>query len=554
MAPHRLGGSAGGRDRRRRLLAGVVLVAGVTLVGIGWVGPRLAERPSFDTAFFATPTPDPSASSSPSASATAASTPFGPTPLPTLTRPEGVVIDGRVAVWTTGFRLLDLATGFVTDPVAMFPGQDAVVPMPGGEGWLCVCMVDTTDGASGLIRDVDVVRIDRNGREASRTKAGSLGPAPPGGQVTIQTDVDIAPDRRSAVLTVGVPSATEWTYSITTVDLVDPSLGPLLELGRQTIPQRPTPSASPEPGIGDPSFDPPAWVSGPYVRRSPDGASAFAWASLQPATQDTFIPPIPVGWRVQLPPGAALAASAVAALPDLLTYCGSVGWLTADTFVATCANSGDGAQIPVWSVQLIARDGTTRRKVDIPSTTNWYAEPLFDAANQVIWLWDMAGPTLVRIDARTSEVTARTYDPRADRTTGDAPRPGVRPAWAPRNSALGFSPRQLVGAPDGSRIYALASSNVMDGSVQAQPSLGVLVFDPATMAMVDHWGPAANEVALEPILGGKAIAVAANPSFDASGRPVPWEGSLTIRDAVDGRILERFGRLGADSLPYVIGE
>jgi hypothetical protein len=229
--------------------------------------------------------------------------------------------------------------------------------------------------------------------------------------------------------------------------------------------------------------------------------------------------------------------------------------MTADTFVSTCANFGDGSQGPAWSIELIGADGTVRRKGPLPPTTNWYSEPLFDTANGLIWLWDPVGPTLVRLDARTLEVTAQTYDPRAERTTGGPARPGALPTWAPRAMGLGFfSPRQLVGSPDGSRLYALGMARDITGSNQTPASLGVFVIDPSTMAMLAHWAPAASEVALEPILGGRAIAVAANPSFDASGASVPWDGSLTIRDAVDGRILERFGRLGADTIPFLIGE
>src|SRR5205814_7900977 len=89
VTPQRLGGhDVRGGSRRRRVGLAVVSAAAAAIFTIGWLGPRLNDRPSFDTAFFATPTPT---SSAPSPTPTPTFVPIGPiggTPPPPLTRPE----------------------------------------------------------------------------------------------------------------------------------------------------------------------------------------------------------------------------------------------------------------------------------------------------------------------------------------------------------------------------------------------------------------------------------------------------------------------------------
>ncbi|HEV7810452.1 MAG TPA: hypothetical protein VGO64_07625, partial [Candidatus Limnocylindrales bacterium] len=103
----------------------------------------------------------------------------------------------------------------------------------------------------------------------------------------------------------------------------------------------------------------------------------------------------------------------------------------------------------------------------------------------------------------------------------------------------------------GSRLYAIGYSPNQGNAMQ--PSLGVFVFDPQTLALLDRWDPAALYVTLRPVLGGRAIAVSGMASVDASGHEAPWEGSVTLHDATDGRILERFGQLGQGVQPFLIG-
>ncbi len=551
VVPHRLGGGAG-RDRRRRLLAAIVLLVGAALVAVGFIGPRLANRPNFDVAFFATPTPEATPSPSPSPTRAGFETPIVPTPLPPLTKPPGVTIDGRIGVATDSFHVLDLATGIVVPSVALEPGRDVMIPGPGGDDWICVCMNDRYDTGS-MTRDVQVVRVDRDGREQSRTVVAALGPS-----VTVdqgpQTAVDIAADGRSALLAVAMPSPTGWSYSVASIDLVRPSLGPWLALGSQQLPPMPSPTPTPFGGGSGPS----SFVFGPFVSRSPSGSEAFVWGTLEIPTADGSGPTEAAGWRVAIDGGDPTTPTVAPGLGDLPPFCGAMRWLGPASFVAACSaipgDAGNGAQIARWNISVLGPDGALRRRIDVPDTSAYYTDPLMDTANEAVWLWDSTALTLVRIDTRSGAVDTKTYDPLAEEAAGDAPIGGVTPQWVPVAGGLSFfSLPQLVGAPDGSRLYALGFSPNAQGNLPMQPSLGVFVFDPQTLAMVDRWDPAALYVALRPVLGGRAIAATGMASVNAAGETVPWEGSLTIHDAADGRILERFGQLGEGGQAIVVG-
>ncbi|HEV7810800.1 MAG TPA: hypothetical protein VGO64_09375, partial [Candidatus Limnocylindrales bacterium] len=453
VVPHRLGGG-GGRDRRRRLVAAIVLLIAGVLIAVAFIGPRLADRPNFDVAFFATPTPRSTPTPSPSSTSAGFATPLVPTPLPALTKPQGVTIDGRIAVWTDSFRLLDLATGIVVPSLGLEPGRDVMTAAPGGDGWICVCMEDHL-GAPTTLRDVLVVRVDRDGREQSRTLIGTLGPGSTSDQGP-QTSVDVAADGRSALLAVGIPSASAWVYSIATIDLIRPSLGPMLALGSQQLP--PTPSPTPTPLEGG---SPGAYIYGPFVSRSPSGGEAFVWSTLQIPTADGTGATTTIGWRVAIDGGKATTPTDAPGLTDLPPYCGAMRWLAPASFVAVCSvlpgpTTSDGSQVARWNLAVFGPDGVLRRRIDLPDTSGYYSDPLMDSANEAVWLWDPMALTLVRIDTRSGTVGKETYDPLAEAAPGSAAFGGTTPEWAPpATGSPFFSLPQLVGAPDGRRLYAL---------------------------------------------------------------------------------------------------
>src|SRR4051812_7223461 len=167
VAPRRIGEPPNRRRRIPRPGAAAVGVIAVALIAIGVIGPRLTDRPSFDTAFFATPTPDPSRTADP----TPTDTPFGtpaPTTLPEISRPTDSTLNGHLLYETTRLESIDLANGTVTDGPDVQLGQDALLPARDGGGWICVCFEDNDDFTATDVthkRTVILRRIDLSGRE-----------------------------------------------------------------------------------------------------------------------------------------------------------------------------------------------------------------------------------------------------------------------------------------------------------------------------------------------------------------------------------------------------
>ena len=84
-----------------------------------------------------------------------------------------------------------------------------------------------------------------------------------------------------------------------------------------------------------------------------------------------------------------------------------------------------------------------------------------------------------------------------------------------------------------------------------QASQGVFVIDRATLGVVQHWAPTANDATVAVLADGR-VAVIGQPGLNAAGDEVPWEGSITLHDGVDGRILTRYGRVSVDMPPVVV--
>jgi len=555
VAPVRIGGSSPRGPRRgRRIGVLVVLGASLAIVAAAVIGPRLEQRPNFDVSFFATPVPD--ATPTPTPTPTPFGTP-GPTPLPAVARATDRTIAGRIGIWTDAFRVLDLeSSGTLPPGAAAVPGQDAVVPAPDGDGWICVCMMDRQPYPNSE-RDVQVVRISAAGQELSRGTAVTLhGVVDPNGSSGIQTDVELAADGRSGLLAIGTRSDTGWDFSIAKLDLVEGTVGKPTRLGRQALPlpgASNAPTASPLPGATPTTVY--TDVYGPVVRLSPDGQLAFAWTTMQQYTENEQLSMTTFGWRVQVEGSGIAAVDPTPALAGIPPYCNGIGFIREDRFVSACpVYDANATGTPPWRVIELDRGGTVVAQKDVATTQNWFSEPLFDRANGVIWLWDPTGQDLTRVDTTTLATVSKHYDHLVDQAPGVAPLPGGPPAWIRPVSSVGrYSQTEMTGAPDGSRIYAIGYGQQQGDRSQGPPSYGIFVIDPKTLALVGRWKPATEYVSVQPILGGSAVAVVGAPGADANGDPAPWEASVTILDVADGRILVRFGRLGEGYYPYIVG-
>jgi len=548
IAPRAIGGGRAGRARRRRISVLVVLAVAAGLVGLAGLGPRLAERPSFNPAFFATGTPGPSMSVAASPTPTRYPLAYS-TPLPAITRNDDGRLTGRFGLFGDQFRIIDLASGTTTEPVGAYPGSDLLVRAPSGDGYVCVCMLDEGDD-TGTVRHVQFVRISSDGAETSRTTLMTLGRTEPDRPYRqLQSDVDLLPDGRRGLIAFVVQGAAGWRYEVASIDLVAGRMGPLVTLGIQRRPPlapgaTPTPTPDPAQGRGDDYG-----VSGPSLRIDPAGDRAVVWGSLQAQSGD--VPPLmePVAWVVPLDanaePGTPTAADA---LGDIGVYCGSVGFLGPGRLIAVCPiypTDGSSTDTPPWWFYEFDRDGKLVRKARIPDLVSGGWEVVVDAANEVGWTWDQANMRLSRIDLRTLQVSSATYPPEAEAQAGGASFGGVAPSWIRLASATARSfGQQLVGSPSGDRMY-LVAVRPSGGSDQGQPpSLGILVVDPRTLALVAHWDPDAWYVSAQLTPDGSSLVAAGAPSFDASGAEAPWDASLTFHDVRDGRIELRLGQLG----------
>lgn len=559
VAPVRVDGGEGGwRRRRRRIATWLVLAVTVAIVAIGVVGPRLQERPSLDLSFLATPTPR--ESPSPTVRSFPAPT---TTPLPEFLRGAGPIPPGTIAVQTEMFRLLEPASGTVTDgPVVQF-GMDAVVRSPTGSGWRCICSSTASiDGVPNRI--LQILEIDRSGRPADPTELAVLGPidSAEGRPPAIGAGVDVTADGRVAIVALTERQTDDsFRFSAAGLSLVDLRLSPFEAVGSAASPARSPagPSTAPSPGPGEPGrpFSE-VYVDGPHVRIAPDGGVAFVWATLQRETSEGEASVSTVAWRLDLRPDGSVASVAdaptVAAMPP---YCGYAGFATADRFAWICSvEAGTASDQPGWALQLIGPDGQAAGRVPIVGTWPRYlGEPLFDRANGAVYLWDPIGLALFRVDLQRMTSERVVFDPAAELTTGVAPGGGTaRPDWHDADSPLSaFGYGEIAGAADGSRLYLLGLEEGVITGGQSQASRGIFVVDRATLALVDRWAPAANYQMLAMALDDRAVAASSFAGSAADGRPAPWQNALTLHDPVDGRVIAQFGRLG-DGLPPLVLE
>jgi hypothetical protein len=559
VTPQRLGGDRGGLgggSRRRRLGLVLVVASAAAIFTIAWLGPRLNDRPSFDTAFFATPVP--SATVSPSASPTVR--PIGSptaTPLPSITRPEGLARIGKVAIITDGLRVLDLATGDITaGPQTQF-GRDAIFRTPGGDGWTCICFTDgfSSDGSNLTI---EVVGTLPSGAPGDSTELAEMPNTiqDENGQPSVTSDIDTFDGNRHGLLALAIRKDTSWQFTVSPLDINGRKLGAPVELGKASAPV-PVPSAgataAPSP-VG--RID--VYVDGPHLRISPDGRVAFVWANLQRSDQEGNSVNGVHAWRIALNPDGSVDTVADApALRDAPIFCPWIGFAAADRLAWLCPDfsfMGTGGFDGTWAFGAIDLDGRPTASTKVPlNQDHFFGPPLFDRANGQLYAWDSTGLTITRIDVHSGAVAKTTYDPLQQETVGFAPGGGSAPVdWHDADSAMklnGYG--AIAGSPEGDRLYAVAFGPQGSSDPVSQPSRGIFVIDPSTLALVDRWAPAANYFAVAALPNG-LVAASGMPGVQADGSFAPWQGSITIHEAPDGQILERFGQLGEGSAPFVL--
>jgi hypothetical protein len=548
---------SGGGSRRsgpRRIGVAIVLLASVALVVVGFVGPRLSGAPNFDLGYFATPTPRATPSPSPTPTRPGA-TPVV-TPLPKLTRPDDVPpLDGSLILAGDAIQRLDLATAEITRLQPMTLWQDAVIM--DSEGRItCICIQDGFNDR-GATRTVRLARVTGDATVSSVLATFEIPIDTTLQQPNPIFDVVVDRARRSGTLAVATRTPTDWRISIRGFDVRTGDSGPEVPIGRIALPANPAASPSPSPTPGaEPAYDE-TYLDGPHIRLSPDGRTAFVWAVGQHYSEFTEPVYSRGAWRIRFDADGAIEdVAAIPALTELPEYCGGMSFVGPARFGALCARAipNDPSGAATWSLEVIDSDGRSVRTISVPAPGDYgWGEPLVDAANGRMYLWDPVKLAIVRIDIETGATATTTFDSHATSAAGVTSWAGGRdPEWRDADSAMQQSMfEQIAGDPDGTRLFTVGIEPQQMSDVYSQKSLGVFVIDPATLALLQHWQPVANDTLVVP-LGGGRVAVGATPGLNAQGDQVPWGGSLTVRSAADGRILARYGGVSVDNPPLVI--
>ncbi|HET7702406.1 MAG TPA: hypothetical protein VFK35_03335 [Candidatus Limnocylindrales bacterium] len=559
VAPSRVDGSGGGwRGPRRRLTTWMVLAAAAAVIVVAVLGPRLQQRPNLDLSFLATPTPTPRPSATPTLRPGA--TPRA-TPLPALTRGDGPVPPGTIAILTERVQILDPTVGTVLDGLPLTIGQAAIVRATEGTGWTCVCLTnEVIDRSYSLL--LRIVDLDENGEQSGIADPLVLGPADtPDGPASIGTGIDVTDDAMRAIVVLATRQTDDaFLFSAAGLSLVERPLPSFREIARAAGPPepptpRPTTGLSPEPGALD-LLSSLVYVDGPYVRIAPDGSVAFAWARLRRPAAEGPEPTTTVAWRIALGPDAS--PTDIVELPELAAMapdCDYAGFVTADRFGWLCPIPDATESWNAWALQLFDLDGGDAGRIAAPEAGSGYlGEPLMDRANGAVYAWDPTRLVLLRFDVARMSVEQVKFDPAAEVSTGVAPGGGTnRPDWHDAGSInYPFGYGEIAAAADGSRMYLVGFREDMVPDAQAQASLGIFVVDRATLALVDRWAPTANYQMLSMVLDDRAVAASSFAGAAPDGRSVPWESSLTLHDPADGRVVVQFGRLGFNVPPIVI--
>ncbi len=559
VTPQRIGGDAGRPARRgrwtRRIGVALVAIAGLAIVAVGWFGPRIDQRPSLDTSFFATPVP----LSTPSPRSTPSSTGIpGPTDLPRLTRPAGSTISGTlIYLDEAAMRGVDLTSGAAIEGPPTGMGRDAVIADPNDSGWTCVCFADGLVDGYALV-DVRLVQIGSDLATLGSTPIGHLvGPRPSAdGSQVISTDVDLSDDHRHGVLAWATRGTAGWKVTIEPLDVVGGNTGAAVELGT-VAPPVPGPSVAPSAAaLIDPAFVQDQYFDGPHVRVDPTGRVAFVWGTIQESRADGGTDLRAVAWRVALAAdgsvGEARNAPELAATQPL---CGTVGFAAADRLAWLCPHFPDATSAEVtWTVGGLDLEGRSIGEMRLADYTSCcFTDPIFDTANGVIYLWAATDLVAARIDIHrlTGEVVR--FDPAAQAAPGGPAEGGtLPPVWRMPGSVSGrYGAGQIAGSADGSAIYALGFAPQVTSDRGMPPSLGVFVIDRSTLALLRRWAPAADYTGIAVLRDGLVYA-SGSPSVNFSGQTTPVQASVTIHRPADGAILLRVGQLGTSLPPLVI--
>jgi len=262
------------------------------------------------------------------------------------------------------------------------------------------------------------------------------------------------------------------------------------------------------------------------------------------------------GWRVRLAADGSIEdVGPFVDFNEVPLYCPWVVFVGNDRLATICSEQdpSNASSSAGWVARLFDLDGRLTGTIVLPSSGEYgYVEPLVDVAHGRVFLWDQIGLQVVRLDVTDGSILTSTFDPAASGSGAAPAAGGSRPWWHDAESALQQSPyTMLAGSLDGGRLFATGFQPRGDSDFYGERSLGVFVVDAASLALLQHWAPVANDSSLTVLSDGR-IAVSGQPGMNATGDQAPWQGSVTIRDIADGSVVARYGRISPDMPPFVI--
>jgi hypothetical protein len=527
----------------------VVLLVGIAIPAIAFVGPRIEWRPGGDLSFLR-PTPGPSPTPTPRPSPRP--TRPMPSPPPVLTIGEAP-LPGALPIDVSGIRLIDPSTGDLTGDGSIHADNDAIVKAPDGVGWWCVCFIR----GQALNResvDIEVRHLDGDavGTRTFPIRTIDSVAEPPSQDYWTRIDVEFMPDGKSAYVALGVRQGWQWSIQLEAIDLAEG-----LSLGRIDMPPMPVPKPTKEEAAQ--GYE--SWLAGPLIRLSPDGRRLIVTTWMEkyvsvgtPPPPSTSVSLVDVsGTDEAAASGPFGAVTPVAGdLAVAMPACGWLQWLSEDSLIGACWHQMQTAGVAAMEVTTFALDGARVASFDYsPDQRRWVSEPVVDRSNRVVYFWSPIGHYLDAVEIDTGRSVRVSVDP-------DVANPGPlsrdpaawkRPSWASfMSDYVPWSSPTLLAEPTGPRLFAVGLRED-DGSGYGRNgfgSTGIWVFDTSTLELPDHWPAAAAYSGIGLSRDGRWILAVGQPGTDADGNPASWPSTVSIHDARDGHLALRVGDLGTE--------
>jgi hypothetical protein len=201
-----------------------------------------------------------------------------------------------------------------------------------------------------------------------------------------------------------------------------------------------------------------------------------------------------------------------------------------------------------YTVRRIAGDGSVLGSESITRTGFVDGDTTAVSADgRVFYFWDPGSSTLTRIDLSSGD---RVNQRLAASTAAIDPMTAVGRWLAPAADAKSMLRGAILVAPDGSRLYVLATQPVVDPRAPGG-SNGILVVDAATLQVLDRWPPTADLVSMALNSDGTLLYATGLPGVDASGKSSVAQGaSVTVYDTSTGAELLIAGQLGIGMLSF----